>query len=105
MSGLFNAPRALTVKSPAIPIIAGQPALVPIKLEGSEGVNSLFEYRLILQSPDALNFMVGASSNFDLEAFVGLELTCYVELEGHGSFAAGVPGGDRLLGPPRPRLS
>lgn len=39
MPGLFNAPRALTVKSPAIPVMAGQPALVPLKLEGSEGIN------------------------------------------------------------------
>jgi type VI secretion system secreted protein VgrG len=90
---LFNAPRALTVTSPAIPQVAGQPALVPLKLEGSEGVNCLFEYRLTLQTPDALNFMAGTGSNFDLEAFVGLELTCYVELEGHGSFAVGLPGG------------
>ena len=90
---LFNAPRALTVKSPAIPVVAGQPALVPLKLVGSEGVNVLFEYRLTLQTPDALNFMSGTGSNFDLNAFVGLELTCYVELEGQGSFAPGVPGG------------
>ena len=70
---LFNAPRALTVKSPAIPVVAGQPALVPLKLVGSEGVNVLFEYRLTLQTPDALNFMSGTGSNFDLNAFVGLE--------------------------------
>jgi type VI secretion system secreted protein VgrG len=93
MPGLFNSPRALTVKSPAIPVLAGQPALVPLKLEGSEGVNSLFEYRLTLQTPDALNFMAGTGSNFDLDAFVGLEITCYVELEGKGSFSVGLPGG------------
>ncbi len=93
MSALFNAPRALTVTSAAIPVLAGQPALVPLKLEGSEGINSLFEYRLTLQTPDALNFMAGAGSNFELDAFVGLELTCHVELEGHGQFVAGLPGG------------
>ncbi len=93
MTGLFHAPRALTVKSPAIPIVAGLPALVPLKLEGSEGVNALFEYRLTLQTPDALNFMAGAGSNFDLDAFVGLELTCCIELEGHGLFVPGMPGG------------
>lgn len=93
MSGLFSAPRALTVKSPAIPVLAGQPALIPLRLEGSEGINSLFEYKLILQTPDALNFMGGTGSNFDLDSFVGLELTCYVELEGQGSFAPGIPGG------------
>ena len=90
---LFNAPRALTVKSPAIPVVAGQPALEPLKLEGTEGINSLFEYRLTLQTPDAFNFKASEGSNFDLESFVGLELTCYVELEGQGSFAAGLAGG------------
>ena len=90
---LFNAPRALTVTSAAIPVLAGRPALVPLKLEGSEGINSLFEYRLTLQTPDALNFMAGAGSNFELDAFVGLELTCHVELEGHGAFVPGLPGG------------
>ena len=90
---LFNAPRALTVTSAAIPVLAGQPALVPIKLEGSEGINSLFEYRLTLQTPDALMFQAKAGSNFDLDAFVGLELTCHVELEGHGAFVPGLPGG------------
>ena len=86
MSVVFNAPRALTVKSPAIPVVAGQPALVPLKLEGSECVNTLFDYCLTLQTPDALNFMGGRGSNLDLDAFVGLELSCYVELEGQGQF-------------------
>ncbi len=90
---LFNAPRALTVRSPAIPVVAGQAALVPLKLEGTEGINSLFEYRLTLQTPDAYNFKASEGSNFDLESFVGLELTCFVELEGQGSFAAGLAGG------------
>jgi type VI secretion system secreted protein VgrG len=90
---IFKALRALTVSSLAIPVVAGQPALVPLKLEGTEGINSLFDYRLTLQTPDAFNFQASAGSNFDLDAFVGLELTCYVELEGQGSFAAGLPGG------------
>ncbi len=90
---LFNVPRALTVKSPAVPVVAGQAALVPLKLEGTDGINSLFEYRLTLQTPDAYNFRASEGSNFDLESFVGLELTCYVELEGQGSFAPGLPGG------------
>ncbi|RFO96247.1 type VI secretion system tip protein VgrG [Rhodoferax lacus] len=90
---LFNAPRALTVQSAAIPVVAGQPALVPLKLEGAEGINSLFDYRLTLQTPDALNFMASRGANFDLDAFVGLELTCFVELEGQGQFVPGLPGG------------
>jgi len=85
--------RALAVRSAAIPEVAGTPALVPLKLQGREGVNSLFEYRLILQTPDAYNFKAGEGANFDLDAFIGLELTCGIELEGHGSFVPGMPGG------------
>jgi type VI secretion system secreted protein VgrG len=93
MSMFFGADRALAVRGPAIPLIAGEPALVPLKLQGREGINSLFEYRLILQAPDAYDFRAGEGSNFDLDAFVGRELTCAIELEGHGSFVPGVPGG------------
>ena len=75
MSDLFNAPRALTVRSPAIPVVAGQPALVPLKLEGTEAINQLFCYTLTLQTPDALGF-TATGSNFDLDAVIGLELTC-----------------------------
>jgi len=92
MFGLVSAPRALTVTSPAIPVVAGQPALVPLKLEGTESVNSLFCYTLTLQTPDALNF-TGTGSNFNLDGFIGLELTCRIELEGHGSFVQGMVGG------------
>jgi len=93
MSAQFGAPRALTVRSPAIPVLGGVPALVALKLEGVEGVNRLFEYTVLLQTPDALNFMGGAASNFALESWVGLELTCLIELEGQGSFVAGLGGG------------
>lgn len=93
MPSMLAPSRALTVNSPAIPVLAGQPALVPVKLEGVEGINSLFEYKLILQTPDALNFMGGEASNFDVESWIGLELSCFVELEGQGSFTPGQPGG------------
>lgn len=92
MLGLFSAPRALTVKSPSIPVVGGQPALVPLKLEGTEAVNSLFRYTLTLQTPDAMGF-TGTGSNFNLDAFIGLEITCSIELEGHGSFVQGMVGG------------
>jgi type VI secretion system secreted protein VgrG len=93
MSGIFTAARPLTVSSPAIPQVGGEPALVPLKLSGVEAVNSLFEYTLTLQTPDALNYMGHSGTNFDLKAFIGRELTCSIELEGHGQFVAGVAGG------------
>lgn len=88
----WGASRALTVTSPAIPVVAGMPALVPLKLDGTEGLNKLFCYTLTLQTPDALDF-TATGSNFNLDGFVGLELTCRIELEGHGSFVEGVAGG------------
>jgi type VI secretion system secreted protein VgrG len=56
MTSLFSSPKVLTITSPAIPQVAGSAALVPLKLSGLEAVNTLFDYRLILQSPDALQF-------------------------------------------------
>ena len=41
---LFHAPRALTVRSAAIPEVAGAPALVPLKLAGREGVSRDYDY-------------------------------------------------------------
>lgn len=86
--------RALTVSSPALPELAGRPALVPLKLTGREAVNELFEYRLILQTPDALAGVDGGHGpNFPLSDFIGRELSCRLELEGHGLFSPGLPGG------------
>ena len=89
---IFKASRALTVRSAAIPEVSGAPALVPLKLQGREGINSLFHYTLALQTPDALQFS-GIGSNFRLDDFIGREITCSIELEGMGSFQAGMPGG------------
>ncbi|WP_245541838.1 type VI secretion system Vgr family protein, partial [Uliginosibacterium gangwonense] len=89
---LFKSSRALTVKSAAIPEVMGQAALVPLKLEGHEGINSLFEYTLTLQTPDALNFKAGLGSNYALETFIGQEISCQIELEGYGHFMEGLSG-------------
>ena len=92
MTSLFSSPKVLTVTSPAIPQVADSAALVPLKLSGLEAVNTLFDYRLILQSPDALQFAANDASNFPLADMVGREITCTIELEGHGSFVAGLAG-------------
>ncbi|HEV6966263.1 type VI secretion system Vgr family protein [Roseateles sp.] len=99
MLASFHAPeRALTVLSPAIPHIAGRPALIPLKLTGREAVNELFEYRLLMQTPDALaGALDGAGADVDLDALVGRELTCSLELEGHGSFPGNVGAGTREI--------
>ena len=92
MRHLFTAAKPLSLQSAALDKVVGAGSLVPLKLEGVEGINQLFEYKLILQTPDALNFVGGAGSNYPLQDLVGHELCCQIELEGHGQFVAGLAG-------------
>ncbi|WP_198087454.1 type VI secretion system Vgr family protein [Variovorax sp. E3] len=84
--------RALTIHSPAIPLVLGQAALEPVRLSGRDGINSLFEYELLLKTPDALNLGASNAADFDLDSFIGREITCVIELDGAGAFQAGVAG-------------
>jgi type VI secretion system secreted protein VgrG len=81
--------QTLTVTSPAIP-----DSLEPVRLWGREGVNSLFDYELLLKTPDALNFSFGAAADIDLDSFIGKEISCLIELDGAGEFVAGATGRD-----------
>ncbi|WP_396435575.1 hypothetical protein, partial [Limnohabitans sp.] len=74
---LFSSERALTLTSPAIPEVGGRPALVPLQLSGHEAINALFEYRLVLQTPDALLPFGSAlqGANFKLSDMLGREIT------------------------------
>ncbi|MDQ0035420.1 type VI secretion system secreted protein VgrG [Variovorax boronicumulans] len=84
----------LDIESAAIPVIAGRPALEPVRLSGHEGVNSLFEYELLLKTPDALNLGASGAMDFDLDSFIGREISCLIELDGAGEFIAGATGGN-----------
>ena len=84
--------RTLRVSSPTIPIVLGHPALVPVRLSGREGINGLFEYELLLKTPDALNLGASGAMDFDLDAFIGRELGCVIELDGSGEFLPGAVG-------------
>jgi type VI secretion system secreted protein VgrG len=76
--------RTLRVTSPAIPVHLGAPALEPVRLSGHEGLNSLFEYELLLKTPDALNLAASGAADFELDAFIGREISCCIELDGAG---------------------
>ncbi len=91
MFGLLSSPRALSVQCAAIPQHAGQAALVALKLEGEEALNSLFHYTLTLQTREGMP-LSAMGSNLDLDSCVGVEITCSIELEGMGRFQAGMPG-------------
>lgn len=86
------ASRTLTVTSAAIPHFQGRPALEPVRLSGREGMNSLFEYELLLKTPDSLNLLASEAADFDLDTFVDREISCGIALDGMGAFIAGVVG-------------
>jgi type VI secretion system secreted protein VgrG len=72
------------IRAPAI--------LEPVRLSGREGVNSLFEYELLLKTPDALNLGASGAADFDLDSFIGREISCTIQLDGAGEFIAGAIG-------------
>ncbi|MBC7549235.1 MAG: type VI secretion system tip protein VgrG [Polaromonas sp.] len=88
----------LTVSSPAIPVFLGAPALEPVRLSGVEGVNSLFEYELLLKTPESLNLGAAGAADWDLDRFIGREISCVIELDGAGQWVPGAVGAaaDRL---------
>ncbi|WP_390347995.1 type VI secretion system tip protein TssI/VgrG [Variovorax boronicumulans] len=79
----------LAVTSPALP-----DALEPVRLSGHEGLNALFEYELLLKTADALNFSFSQAADIDLDALIGCEISCSIEFDGAGEFAAGAVGGN-----------
>ncbi|MGJ7525352.1 type VI secretion system Vgr family protein [Variovorax sp. GB1P17] len=78
---MSNASRTLSVRSPAIPLVLGLPALEPVRLSGHEGLDSLFAYELLLKTPDALNLGASGAADFDLDGFIGREIACSIELD------------------------
>ncbi|KIQ30056.1 type VI secretion protein ImpA [Variovorax paradoxus] len=85
-------PQTLSISSAAIPLFQDQPSLEPVRLAGREGMNCLFEYELLLKTPDALDPGASGAADFDLDAFVGREINCSIELDGSGAFAPGATG-------------
>jgi type VI secretion system secreted protein VgrG len=82
----------LSVESSAIPVVLGRAALEPVRLSGSEGVSRLFEYQLLLKTPDALNAGSSGAADWDLDGFIGREITCNIQLDGAGQFLPGALG-------------
>lgn len=82
----------LTIESPAIPEFLGRPALEPVRLSGREGVNSLFEYELLVKTPDDLNLGASGAADWDLDSFIGREISCSIQLDGSGEFIPGAVG-------------
>ncbi|MDQ0042590.1 type VI secretion system Vgr family protein [Variovorax boronicumulans] len=93
MSALSNAQgRTLEISSSAIPLILGRPAMEPVRLSGTESLSSLFAYELLLKTPDALNLGASRAADFDLDSFIGREITCSIQIDGAGQFLPGAVG-------------
>ena len=89
---MLSSTHTLSIQSEAIPLHLGRPALEPVRLLGCEGVNSLFSYELLLKTPDALNLLASNAADWDLDSFIGREISCSIELDGLGHFIAGAVG-------------
>ena len=88
----------LTVVSDAIPMFLGAPVMEPVRLSGVEGVSTLFEYELLMKTPDRLNLGASAAADLNLDDLIGTEISCRIQLDGTGSFIPGAVGvaSDRL---------
>ncbi|WP_114804889.1 type VI secretion system Vgr family protein [Pseudacidovorax intermedius] len=84
----------LRVQSPALPLFGGNPLLHPVRLAGREGLNSLFEYELLLATPEDLvpGARADACANIDLDSLIGREIACEIALDGAGTFLPGAVG-------------
>lgn len=94
MTSLFDkfSSRTLSVSSSVIPVLMGEPALVAVSIIGTEGVDSLFDYQVILKTPDALNHLISQTADFKTQEWLGQEMSVQIQLEGSGSFVAGQMG-------------
>jgi type VI secretion system secreted protein VgrG len=85
--------QTLEISSPAIPLFLGRPALEPVSLSGHEGVNSLFEYTLLVQTPEAANLHAMQAADWEAERFARQPMRCSIELDGAGAFLRGMDRG------------
>lgn len=84
--------RTLQVQSEAIPQHLGAPALEIWRIDGRELLNGLFEYVVYLRTPDALNVNAAGAADYNLDGFIGREISVTIELDGAGEFVPGVVG-------------
>jgi type VI secretion system secreted protein VgrG len=98
MSAAFkpSSSKTLSVTSPFIPQILGEPALVAVTIDGTEAVDSLFSYQVILKTPASLRHLISDTANFNTAAWLGREMSVQIQLEGNGTVVAGQTGDSGL---------
>ncbi|MFG6449820.1 type VI secretion system tip protein VgrG, partial [Roseateles sp. BYS180W] len=85
--------RTLTLQSPAMPSLLGAAALLPRRLHGHESLGQLYRYTVELATPDNPLVSELMAANVPFKELVGKEVSLQLELEGRGSFVAGLLGG------------
>jgi type VI secretion system secreted protein VgrG len=68
-----------------MPQLLGQPALQLRSIEGTEGLSQLFNYKLLLATPDDDRLSAGPAANVDFKVLVGQDINVNIELEGKGA--------------------
>jgi hypothetical protein len=89
----FSTRRTVTVSGPALPVSPiGEPALQLSAIGGRESLSEIYTYTLDCLTPLSLPMPEQWAANLDLKAMIGKELTVTVQLDGMGSFVAGMRG-------------
>jgi type VI secretion system secreted protein VgrG len=74
--------RVLSVSSPSMPMLGGEPALEPVAIEGEEGLSALFRYTLTLATPEQPGYNERQAANVAIKQLVGEPLTAHIVLDG-----------------------
>ncbi|EKS9895918.1 type VI secretion system tip protein VgrG, partial [Burkholderia pyrrocinia] len=74
----FLQERVVAIFGEAVPEILKKPALKFMSLRGRERIGELFEYELMVRTPDDFTISAEAGANIDLKAVLGKEMTVSV---------------------------
>lgn len=89
----FKTNRTFSVGGPALPELEGIASVLHLSaIRGTEQLSTLYAYELWLTTPADLLLPVDLLANLDLKVMLGKELTVTIQLDGLGSFAAGMAG-------------
>ncbi|BFG73730.1 hypothetical protein PTKU46_17630 [Paraburkholderia terrae] len=87
----FSKNRTITLSGPALPVSAlGEAALELTGVAGEEALSGIYAYTLPCRTPLAMP--ESEAANLDLQSMIGKELTVTIQLEGMGTFIAGMQG-------------
>lgn len=76
--------RTISLSSPAMPYLLGEPALILSQLEGEEAFSTLYTWKVTAKTPANSAIPWQSASNIDIKALLGKEMTIEIELDGNG---------------------